>query len=70
MLSFIESQPNIVERILRHLETPAIVDLLVRIIQLDEYAPGAGVLDVCVYPNFAHCRALDETTRSGSPGNV
>ena len=53
MLSFIESQPNIVEHILRHLETPAIGDLLVRIIQLDEYAPGAGVLDVRIRPYFA-----------------
>ena len=47
MLSFIQSQHNIVDRILRHIETPAIVDLLVRVIQLDEYASGTGVLEVC-----------------------
>ncbi|KAL5532801.1 SIT4 [Sanghuangporus sanghuang] len=45
MLSFIQSLPNIVDRILRHIETPAIVDLLVRIIQLDEYASDIGVLE-------------------------
>ncbi|EJD02211.1 SAPS-domain-containing protein, partial [Fomitiporia mediterranea MF3/22] len=45
MLAFIQALPNIVERILRHIETPAVVDLLVRIIQLDEYAPGTGVLE-------------------------
>lgn len=45
MLAFIQSQPNIVERLLRHVETPSIVDLLVRIIQLDEQPGGAGVLE-------------------------
>ena len=47
MLAFIQSQPNIVERILQHVETPAFVDLLVRIMQLDEHPTGAGVLEVC-----------------------
>ncbi|TDL24973.1 SAPS-domain-containing protein [Rickenella mellea] len=44
MLAFIESQKDVVERILRHLETPAFSDLLFRIIQQDEYPTGAGVL--------------------------
>ena len=47
MLSFIQSLPNVVDRILRHIETPSFVDLLVRIIQLDDYASGTGVLEVC-----------------------
>lgn len=47
MLAFIQSQPSVVERLLRHVETPSIVDLLVRIIQLDEHPGGAGVLEVC-----------------------
>lgn len=47
MLAFIQSQPTIVERLLRHVETASFVDLLVRIIQLDEYPGGAGVLEVC-----------------------
>jgi serine/threonine-protein phosphatase 6 regulatory subunit 3 len=46
MLAFIQSQPSVVERILRHVETPSFVDLLVRIIQLDEHPGGAGVLQV------------------------
>ena len=46
MLAFIQSQPEVVSRILRHIETPAFADLLVRIIQLDEHPSGAGVLEV------------------------
>ncbi|KIM86236.1 hypothetical protein PILCRDRAFT_65387 [Piloderma croceum F 1598] len=45
MLAFIQSQTNIVERLLCHIETPAFVDLLVRIMQLDEHPSGAGVLE-------------------------
>lgn len=47
MLAFIQAQPSVVERILRHIETPPFVDLLVRVIQLDEQPAGAGVLEVC-----------------------
>ena len=46
MLAFIQAQPDIVERILRHIETPPFADLLVRIIQLDEHPAGDGVLEV------------------------
>lgn len=45
MLAFIQAQPRVVERILMQIETPAIVDLLVRIIQIDEYTSGANVLE-------------------------
>ncbi|GBE81848.1 Extragenic suppressor of kinetochore protein [Sparassis crispa] len=45
MLAFIQAQPAVVERLLRHIETPAFADLLVRIIQLDEIPAGAGVLE-------------------------
>ncbi|KAI0748433.1 SIT4 phosphatase-associated protein-domain-containing protein [Daedaleopsis nitida] len=45
MLAFIQAQPDIVERVLRHIETPPFADLLVRIIQLDEHPAGAGVLE-------------------------
>lgn len=47
MLAFIRAQPDIVARLLCHIETPSFVDLLVRIIQLDEQPGGAGVLEVC-----------------------
>jgi hypothetical protein len=46
MLSFIKAQPAMVEKFLRHIETPAFVDLLIRIIQLDEHPEGTGVLEV------------------------
>ncbi|KAF8646919.1 hypothetical protein AX16_007011 [Volvariella volvacea WC 439] len=45
MLAFIQSQPDVVERILQHVEVPPFVDLLVRIIQLDEQPGGEGVLE-------------------------
>ncbi|KAF5373617.1 hypothetical protein D9758_000980 [Tetrapyrgos nigripes] len=45
MLEFIRRQPSIVERILRHVDNASIVDLLVRIIQLDDYPGGEGVLE-------------------------
>lgn len=47
MFAFIRSQPDVVARLLLHVESPSIVDLLVRIIQLDEQPTGAGVLEVC-----------------------
>jgi hypothetical protein len=46
MLAFIQAQPDIVERLLRHIETPSFVDLLGRIIQLDEIIPNSNVLEV------------------------
>lgn len=50
MLAFIQSQPNIVERLLQHIETPSFVDLLSRIIQLDETVPNSNVLAVRSLP--------------------
>lgn len=52
MLAFTRSQTNVVERLLRHIETPAIVDLLVRIVQLDEVPACAGVLEVRACPRL------------------
>jgi serine/threonine-protein phosphatase 6 regulatory subunit 3 len=46
MLAFIQSQPSVVGRLLRHVETPPFVDLLLRIIQLDENPNVSGVLEV------------------------
>ncbi|KAJ3814114.1 SIT4 phosphatase-associated protein-domain-containing protein [Lentinula aff. lateritia] len=49
MLKFIQHQPSVLGRLLRHIENPPFVDLLVRIIQLDEYTYGyddaVGVLE-------------------------
>ncbi|KAG6836788.1 hypothetical protein H0H93_003209 [Arthromyces matolae] len=45
MFAFIRSQPRVVERLLVHIEIPSLVDLIVRIIQLDEQPSGAGVLE-------------------------
>ena len=40
MLAFIQAQPRVIERLLTHIETPAFVDLLVRLIQLDDNPNG------------------------------
>lgn len=66
MLAFIQSQRSVVERILRHIEAPAIIDLLVRIIQLDEHPVGVGVLEVCVCPCLSCTSSLDQAACSGS----
>ena len=46
MLAFIQSQPGIVDKLLLHVETPSFIDLLGRIIQLDEHIPDCNVLEV------------------------
>ncbi|KAG6833098.1 hypothetical protein H0H87_011509 [Tephrocybe sp. NHM501043] len=52
MFAFIRSQPRIVERLLIHVESPPLVDLIIRIIQLDEQPSGAGVLEWLSSENF------------------
>lgn len=46
VFAFIQAQPKVLERILGHLEVPAFVDLLVRIMQLDEHTECTGVVEV------------------------
>lgn len=58
MLAFIQSQPSVVQRLLRHVETPSFVDLLVRIIQLDEHPAGTGVLEVCLHFRYIPARTI------------
>lgn len=45
MLDYIRGLPHIVEKFVAHLETPAVVDLLYRIIQCEESVPNADVVD-------------------------
>ncbi|TFK36388.1 SIT4 phosphatase-associated protein-domain-containing protein [Crucibulum laeve] len=46
MFAFIQAQPSIVERLLRHVETPAFPEILSRIIELDGTPVGDGSLEV------------------------
>jgi serine/threonine-protein phosphatase 6 regulatory subunit 3 len=46
MLAFIKSIPDVVNRMLMHIESPPFVDLLFRIIQLDDNPGNIGVMDV------------------------
>ena len=46
MLHFIQSQPSILDRLLAQIESPPFVDLVFRIIQVEDLPGGAGVIDV------------------------
>jgi hypothetical protein len=46
MVKFIQSIPNVVKKMLTHMETSAIMDLLLKLISVEEFPEGAGVIDV------------------------
>ncbi|KAF7799614.1 hypothetical protein EIP86_010852 [Pleurotus ostreatoroseus] len=66
MLAFIQAQPNIVERLLRHIETPAFTDILVRMIQLDELPSCSNVLEWLSQENLMS-RLLDMLSPDRTP---
>lgn len=63
MLGFIRSQPAIVERLLANITSPAVVDLLIRIIQCEDSADGQGVLGVRP-PSLPRLPRLPRSTRA------
>jgi hypothetical protein len=46
MVKFIQSIPNVIKKMLSHMDTSAIMDLLLKLISVEEYPEGAGVIDV------------------------
>ncbi|KAF9447599.1 SIT4 phosphatase-associated protein [Macrolepiota fuliginosa MF-IS2] len=52
MLAFIQAQPNVVERLLRHIECSSFVDLIVQIISLDEHQRCGEVIEWLSSQNF------------------
>jgi SIT4-associating protein SAP185/190 len=46
MIPFIQSIPNIVSKLLRHIETSAIMDLLLKVISMEKSEPGSGIVEV------------------------
>ena len=46
MVKFIQSISGVAQSMLSHMETSAIMDLLLKLISMDEYTEGAGVVDV------------------------
>ncbi|KAH7343684.1 SIT4 phosphatase-associated protein-domain-containing protein [Rhizoctonia solani] len=52
MLAFIKSIPDVVNRMLAHIESPPFVDLMFRIIQLDENPGNIGVMEWLSSQNF------------------
>ena len=70
MLEFIQAQPSIVDRLLRHIELPAFVDLIGRILQLDESIPNCNVIEVHVlFHSPLYFRILTSHS-SGSPPKI
>ncbi|KAJ3139313.1 hypothetical protein HDU90_000679 [Geranomyces variabilis] len=45
MVSFIRAQPNVVQRLLTHIGSSAIADLLLKLISMEELPEGAGVVE-------------------------
>ncbi|GET04782.1 SAPS-domain-containing protein [Rhizophagus clarus] len=45
MVKFIQSIPNVIKKMLNHMDTSAIMDLLLKLISVEEYPEGAGVID-------------------------
>ncbi|ORX92115.1 SAPS-domain-containing protein [Basidiobolus meristosporus CBS 931.73] len=45
MVLFIREQPDAIDKFLSHLETPAIMDIVLKLISLDELPNGAGVVE-------------------------
>ena len=60
MLSFIRSQPKVVPKLLLHMSTSAIMDLLLKIISMEESSEGKGTVQVrvCVI-FFLHLYCFD-----------
>ena len=56
MLDFIKSQPSILERLMSHIETPAIVDLIFRMLHMDDSSGSSGVVEAR-RPNLSYVRA-------------
>ena len=54
MMSFVRSLDGIVPRILKHVDCPMIMDLLLKIISMEKCEGGAGIVDVC--PHRDHGR--------------
>ena len=46
MVVFIRQQPNVVSKLLMHIGTSAIADLMLKLISVDELPDGAGVVSV------------------------
>lgn len=46
-LQFVKSQPDVVKSMLRHVDCPMIMDLLLKIISMEKSEGGMGIVDVC-----------------------
>lgn len=46
MIQFIHQEPNLVERFMRHIETPPLMDFLLKVISTDKPDDSTGIIDV------------------------
>ena len=46
MVKFIKSIPNVIQKMLTHMDTSTIMDLLLKLISADESPDTVGVIDV------------------------
>lgn len=51
MLDLFKSLDNAVNDMLQHVDSPMVMDLLLKIISLDKSEGGAGIVDVCLVPH-------------------
>lgn len=54
-MSFIQSNPENLNKILAHLQTSAIMDLLLTLVRMEELREGKGIVKVCfvyIYVNI------------------
>jgi serine/threonine-protein phosphatase 6 regulatory subunit 3 len=59
VLEFIKSQPNVLDRFLEHIATSAIMDLLLKIISMEEINEGRGIVEASTYWKCAKAGGID-----------
>ena len=51
MMTFIQSDPSNLDKILSHLQTSAVMDLLLTLVRMEELPEGKGVVKVVILEN-------------------
>lgn len=61
MMDFFKGLEDIVPKILKHVDCPMIMDLLLKIISMEKCEGGAGIVDVCFpMPNFINRKPVTD----------
>lgn len=54
MIRFFKSIPNVVQKMLKHIDCPMVMDLLLKIISVEKSEGGAGIVDVSILDLLNH----------------